>query len=204
VNQYEEYKEILERLHQGQRFLDLGCCFGQEIRQIAADGAPTENIYGCDLEAKFLELGYKLFRDREHLKARFLSADIFDKASPLSELAGTLDMVYAGSFFHLFNYDGQFTAAKIAATLLRPQKGSMLFGRQTASGKANEETHIADPTKTMFQHDVESFKSMWADIGDDLGAGFHVEATLSVPRTAGPQGYSQSDTKWIHFVVRRE
>jgi SAM-dependent methyltransferase len=95
------YNEIVERLRKGQRLLDMACCFGQTIRQLANGGAPTENMYGCDLQPDFINLGYSLFRDREKLKTKFLVADIFDSQSALTEIKGQIDMVYAGSFFHL-------------------------------------------------------------------------------------------------------
>jgi hypothetical protein len=41
---------ILERLVPGdQNFLDLGRCFGQDLRQLAADEAPPKHLYGSDL-----------------------------------------------------------------------------------------------------------------------------------------------------------
>ncbi|KAF9734977.1 methyltransferase domain-containing protein [Paraphaeosphaeria minitans] len=57
----------------------MACCFGQGIRQLVADGAPPENIFGCDLRKEYVELGYQLFRDHGRLHGQLLTADIFEK-----------------------------------------------------------------------------------------------------------------------------
>jgi SAM-dependent methyltransferase len=199
----EEYQQILERLHRGQTFLDMACCFGQEIRQLVADGAPSENIYGCDLRPEYFELGYKLFRDRDHLHAKFLSADVFDANSPLAKLQNHFDMIYAGSFFHLFDYDNQLKASKTVARLLRPESGSSIFGRQVGALKAAEHNHNSNPEQKMFRHSPESLAKMWEEIGEELGARFTV--TAKTRELEGKQIQNlPSDAKWIHFVIRRD
>jgi len=30
------YKQIIDRVKGGEKFLDLGCCFGQEVRQLVS------------------------------------------------------------------------------------------------------------------------------------------------------------------------
>ena len=152
-----EYDEVVERLRTGQKLLDMGCCFGQTVRQLVVDGAPAENTYGCDLQPDFIELGYRLFKDRDKLQTKFLVADIFDSASPLHDLKGHLDVVYAGSFFHLWGLEQQKDVSRAVASLLRPQSGSMIVGRQIGAVEAAEKTSA---TGTMFRHNVDSFKKM--------------------------------------------
>lgn len=77
----------------------MACCFGQTIRQLVAGGAPAENIYGCDFQPEFIDLGYKLFKDQDKLKTKFLIADIFDPNSALGSHKGQFDMIFAGMFF---------------------------------------------------------------------------------------------------------
>jgi 2-polyprenyl-3-methyl-5-hydroxy-6-metoxy-1,4-benzoquinol methylase len=59
------YDDIVQRLKKGDKFLDLGCCFGQEIRQLISDGVPAENCYGSDLRQEFIDLGYDRVQDRD-------------------------------------------------------------------------------------------------------------------------------------------
>ncbi|KAF2264389.1 hypothetical protein CC78DRAFT_616813 [Lojkania enalia] len=203
LNQFAEYKDIVQRLQAGQKLLDMACCFGQEVRQLVADGAPSENIYGCDLRQEYINLGYELFLDSDSLKTKFFTADIFDASSALTELKGQLNMVYAGSFFHLFGYEDQVRVSKIVASLLLPEKGSTIFGRQVGAVNADEQDHTTNLTGRMFRHNVQSIKEMWKDIGNDLGVSFVVDARL-LELQQGHLRFHTSDTKRIWFVIRRE
>ena len=199
-SELEEYDEIVSRLREGQKLLDMACCFGQTIRQLVAGGAPANNIYGCDLEPDFIELGYKLFKDQDTLQTKFLIADILDPTSELTSLKGQLDMVYAGSFFHLWGFEKQVEVSKAVAALLRPERGSMILGRQVGAVDAVEKTSV---TGTMYRHNVESFKAMWKRIGDDLGITFTVKAKLK-ELSGNHSHFHSDDTRRIWFVVRRE
>lgn len=37
------YDEVLFRLKKDEKLLDLGCCFGQDIRKLVQDGVPSQN-----------------------------------------------------------------------------------------------------------------------------------------------------------------
>jgi SAM-dependent methyltransferase len=153
-----QYAEILGRLKGGEeKFLDLGCCFGQEIRRLVYDGAPSENLTGSDLRPEFFELGYELFKDRETLKSSFIAADIFDTKSELKSLYGTIGVLYAGSFLHLFGWEKQVVIAKRMVELLKPVPGSVVLGRQVGDLVPGERPHRTNPEDTMFRHNVESF-----------------------------------------------
>lgn len=196
-----EYPEVLNRLQEGERFLDIGCCFGQAIRQLVSDGAPSENIYGSDLRGEYIELGYDLFKDRDTLKSTFIAADILDATSPLNDLKGQFHMIFAGSFFHLWGYEDQVKVSKLVAALLRPRKGSMIVGRQVGTVNGFQPGHAPNTMGQMFQHNVESFKEMWKDIGEDIGVTFAVDAKLEMPQFTDP---TSSDVRRISFTVRRE
>ncbi|KAF2110467.1 hypothetical protein BDV96DRAFT_584037 [Lophiotrema nucula] len=203
LNQFSEYPEVLRRLQVGEKLLDMACCFGQEIRQLVADGAPAESIYGADLREDFINLGYELFLDRDTLKTKFLTADIFDTSSALTELKGNLDIIYAGSFFHLFGYDEQVKVSKLVASLLRPRKGSTILGRQVGAVSAEEKIHTTNAGNKMYRHNIESLKEQWKQIGNDLGVSFIVEAKLE-PLAMEHFRFHTADTRRIWFVIRRE
>lgn len=198
-----EYPEVLERLQKGQRLLDMACCFGQEIRQLVADGAPSKNIYGCDLREEYISLGYKLFKDKDTLQANFITANIFDATSPLTELKGQFDIIYTGSFFHLWDYENQLTVSKAVAALLRPEKGSMILGRQVGAVDAAEHNHATNPTGKMYRHNPESLMKMWKEVGDSIGAKFVVEANLQL-LSQDHFRFHTEDTRRIWFAIRRE
>lgn len=74
------------------------------IRQLIAEGLPSERLYGTDLQPRFLELGYELFRDRDWMKEGiFVAGDMLqENDANLDVLTGKIDIIYASSFFHLF------------------------------------------------------------------------------------------------------
>ena len=202
LTHFQEYQEILQRLHDGQQLLDMACCFGQEIRQLVANGAPAENIHGCDIREEYITLGYKLFADKDTLQSKFLTADIFDVISPLSKFERLFDIIYTGSFFHLFDYQDQVRVGKAIAALLRPQKGSILLGRQVGSVNAGQEDHSTNPAGKMYRHNEESLKRMWDEIGKEIGVSFTVSARLEKLNQDHLKFHSD-DTRRIWFTVTR-
>jgi hypothetical protein len=115
------------------------------------------------------------------LKSTFIAADIFDTSpsSPLSTLDGKIDIIYTGSFLHLFGYAEQFEICKRIVRLLRDRKGSLLVGRQVGNLDAGEQVHRTNKSQTMFRHNVESFKKLWDEVGESTGTKWRVEAELS-------------------------
>jgi len=202
------YPLILERLKSGnENFLDLGCCFGQELRKLVADGAHSENLYGSDLRPEFFDLGYKLFRDKESLNSTFIAADIFDESSALSSLDGNIDIIYAGSFLHLFGYDDQVKVCKRIVKLLRDKKGSLLLGRQVGDVVASETVHNTNKNLNMFRHNSESFKKMWEEVGEATGTKWRVESEMMVPEGSYIKERGEAhgpSVRRIRFSVFRE
>ncbi|MCJ1298531.1 hypothetical protein MMC08_001321 [Hypocenomyce scalaris] len=207
ISQSTLYPHILRRVKDGQTLLDLGCCFGQDIRKLVSDGAPAENLWGADLRAEFINLGYDLFLDKETLKTTFLTADIFDPESALKQLDGQIDIVYTGSFFHLFVWDDQVKVAKRVARLLKPRKGSLVLGRQVGTVKPGEYPHRTNPTGVMWRHDGASFASMWKEVGEATGTKWDVNATLDersgfAGKTQGSE-WSNPNMRRLRFEVQR-
>jgi SAM-dependent methyltransferase len=125
------YPEVLSRVRAGETFLDLGCCFGQDIRKLVHDGASSENIVGVDTESRFIDLGYELFRDSGKLKAQFRVGDVF-APDFLKEFWGKIDIIFIGSFLHLFSFEQQTVIVSQLVKLLRNRKNSLVFGRHMA------------------------------------------------------------------------
>jgi hypothetical protein len=154
------------------------------------DGAPSAKLYGSDMRPEYFELGYELFQDKDTFKATFISADVFDELSALTGLAGQIDMIYTGSFFHLFDYERQVQVAKRAVQLLKPQAGSLIIGRHIGSESSGEvisqrpnsgEVTSKHPRGKFkrFNHNEESWAALWKKVGEETGTRWKVEATLS-------------------------
>ncbi|KAF8736768.1 hypothetical protein AX14_014002 [Amanita brunnescens Koide BX004] len=61
--------------------LDVGCCFGCDLRKAVADGWPVENVVGFDVLKAFWDYGHELFLStHESFPAAFVAGDIFDSA----------------------------------------------------------------------------------------------------------------------------
>ena len=172
-----------------QKLLDLGCCFAQDLRRLAYDGAPTECLYGTDLRLDFMELGYKLFLDREKFHAKLVAGDVFKPNAELDQLNGQIDIIQASSFFHLFDYDEQKTVAKRCIVLLKPQKDSLICGRQVGNVNAGDFQHRTRPHGKMFRHNPESWKSLWKEVGEETGTQWDVQVSQQ-PWTNTDEKYS--------------
>ena len=66
------YSQFVARTKAGATVLDLGCCFGQDLRRLVADGGSMDNMYASDLNRELWDIGFDLFRDRDRMKARFI------------------------------------------------------------------------------------------------------------------------------------
>ncbi|KAK4215044.1 hypothetical protein QBC37DRAFT_439718 [Rhypophila decipiens] len=183
------YPDILDRVKRGDKFLDLGCCLGQEIRQLVLDGAPSANTYGSDLYGGFFDVGYRLFNDsKDSLDTTFIAADIFDDKSRLEKVA--LQVV----------------------RLLTPKPGSLIVGRQSGGEEAGENARKGAPGSAgPFTHNVRSWTELWEHIGKATGTRWSVEADLSLPEYTlcgvaegkSKEMQSKISGKGLRYVIHR-
>jgi len=197
------YQEALNRVKEGQILLDLGCCFGQELRKLVFDGAPSENLYGSDLRMDFINLGYDLFLDKDKFHAHFIAADILDPESDLiKRLTGKVDMVYTGSFLHLFDWEEQVEVAKQIAKLLRPKPGSLIMGRQIGNKKPG-----SYPRRSgggfRFRHDESTLVKMWEEVTQTTNVKFKVESSM-LPLPSVNRLWQEEGVTSLLFSARRE
>lgn len=182
------------RVKSGEKFLDVGTCVGQELRALANDGAPTENLYGtgelifssllrhgllnltpwifiADITDAYWPLSFELFNDRATFKATFIQSDIFDHSSELAtKLAGSCDIIYLGLLLHLFSYDLQ-VEASCRIVELSKGSGSIIVGKSGGWDKAGVQKRaltIQNEGKNnqpeRFRHDKDSFTKMWEEV----------------------------------------
>jgi hypothetical protein len=198
------YKEVVERIAQGEQYLDIGCCMGQDIRILAYDGAMPENMYASDLKKEFWDIGYDLFLDRARLKSKFIEADIFDDDSALKELDGKLNIVHAASFFHLWDWDEQVKAAKRVVGLLKAEPGAMVFGRQGGMPEAGK---ISQAKKELnsYWHNPESWARLWKQVGDETGSEWEVTSSLGEEDLTKRMNAKivPAGTRFLTFTIRR-
>ena len=199
------YPEVLQRLKNGETIADVGCCFGQDLRELVFDGVPAKNTYGLDLNKEFIDLGYALFKDQDKLATKFLSADVFDEDDvEFNALDGKINIIYAGSFYHLWSWKDQVTAACRLVDLMVDEKGSMVVGRQAGNLHAGEVRHRIDSQGMMYQHNPASWEQLWVEIGKLTGTSWRVEASFSDADAGGQaRGFDDPDTRILEFAVYR-
>ena len=173
---------------------------------------PATQLYGFDLEPAFIDMGYKLFQDRDKLHANMLSGDVLaDPNSPKSEdltaLEGSMDIVHAASLLHCWGWDDMITATKRLITLTRKQPGSMVIGNQMGSLDAGQ---YAMPTGKGFsyRHNVNSMEHFWSQVGEETGSSWKVESDMFLPPVVKEnleQSWAKSDPnlRMIWFCARR-
>jgi hypothetical protein len=196
-----QYEKVLYKMktYPNAKLLDLGCCFGQDLRQLRFEGVAPERLMGSELMSEFVEFGYELFRDKETLGAEFRCGDFFDDSwAGLKDARGAFQFIYAASFFHLFPWDQQVEAMSRTVQLLQPVKGSAIFGRQLYVEQAGEvKTSLMGGT--MFRHNEDSFKKLVAVVAEKTGMELKCETKREQDQT------SEEDWKtrlqfWVELV----
>lgn len=140
------------------------------------------------------------------MKAHLFAANALGEDVALDKLEGKMDMVYAGAFFHLFGWDDQLEICKRIIKMLKPQKGSLVFGRQTGNvkGQATPATPIVGKDPPMiYRHSVDSFAELWDLAGRATGTRWRTSGTLQQPRGASAADWSEPGLRALTFEVER-
>lgn len=170
------YPELLRRTKDGEKLLDLGCAFGQELRRLIYDGAPCSSLYGSDIRPEFLELGCDLFLDHDKMSDQLIGADITDDNSELVvRLKGELDMVYISLFLHVFDWDKQVEVAKQVLDLMTAKPGSLIVCRIMA---CRDQSAINATLGRMpyYYHDLSSWNRLWEKVQHDTSLQLDVQS----------------------------
>ncbi|PCH40468.1 hypothetical protein WOLCODRAFT_136894 [Wolfiporia cocos MD-104 SS10] len=196
ISRLPAYRQMMKlaKERQGAVFLDIGCCFGNDVRKAVADGFPAQNAIGSDLHPEFWQLGQRLFGILpEQDPVKFLPGDALNTAfleavapfsspptSPrpeisslttLNPLRGHVSAIHASAFFHLFDEVGQLELARSLAGLLSPEPGSIIFGAHNGQAEKGvlkgPSLHIT--TKNMFCHSPGSWVAMWDGVVFEKG-----------------------------------
>jgi SAM-dependent methyltransferase len=207
------YQEVLQagKADSSAIFLDIGCCMGTDLRKIASDGYPANQLIGTDIRGKFWTLGQKLFQDASTSQISFVEADIFKlpsdaKASSetplkdvtnLEDLGGRVTHIYTAMVFHLFDKEAQEALALRVATLLKRASGSVIFGaHQGLSAEGIIEDRLGRPR---YGHSPASWETLWLSIFTKLESEAFtkekVKITAALVDRPGPGG-----KEW-HFLV---
>jgi len=201
------YKSIVQKLKDGTGetiYLDIGCCFGQDLRQLAQDGVPSERLIGVDIEGPLMELGYELFLDRQTLRSRFVVIDIFKGAAQGPawtdlEQQGT-DIIHCSAFFHLFTLEDQIAAAKQVAKLVK--KGGFIVGRQMGSVKPGDVPAVSEGSMS-YRHNPQTLQSMWDTVGSSTGTQWKVDGSMDLVGINPNSPVEDDNSRRLLFTITR-
>ncbi|KAF3057258.1 hypothetical protein GL218_06082 [Daldinia childiae] len=199
---YEKIVGLLKSESTETAYLDIGCCFGQDLRRLVFDGVPSKRLVGLDIERSLLELGYDLFLDRETLKSQFVIANILEAQGKTWESLEErgFDVIHCSAVFHLFTLDKQIIAAKHIARLVK--KGGIIIGRQMGSVKPGDFPALTKGT-FCYRHDVSTFDAMWKKVGEATQTRWNVEGIVDMVNIS-PNNYLEGeDSRRLLFTVTR-
>ena len=186
-----QYETVLERIKAGDVFLDAGCAFGVELRQLAADGAPGSNLIGTDIEQDFLDLGYKLFKDRDTFAARFIAGDLLNAEShSIDAINGQVDIIHASRLFHLFGWDDQVKLGVRLVAFFNPEADALIVGTQVGNMEPLDRAAHAEQGLGWYRHNAETWQQLWDEIGDKTGTKWKAAAVMQeiATSTMGERG----------------
>ncbi|KAH8658017.1 hypothetical protein BX600DRAFT_514542 [Xylariales sp. PMI_506] len=206
------YPRLLETLKSGGKLLDIGCCMAQDLRQLAFDGVPSENLYGAEIEAPFMDLGYDLFKDKDTFRAHFTQANILDTVRPptnpestLHSLLGAMDFVHLGMVLHVFSLEEQQLALERCIELLKPEKGVMIVGQAVGHVSGTSHASRTHHDSHSFKHSDETFRQLWKAIEEKKGIKFDCRASLDTGLGVadGKRGWDDPGARRLIFEVER-
>jgi hypothetical protein len=124
---------------------------------------PVKFLPGDIFEPSFLE-------PREILDTKPSSAvpDLSSLTS-LTPLLGHVSAIHASAFFHLFSEERQLQLAKLFASLLSPEPGSIAFGSHVGLPQKGPRMGVRQPGQKeaatrMFCHSPQSWTEMWENV----------------------------------------
>ena len=99
------------------------------------------------------------------------------EAASLAAWKGKVDILFASSFLHVFDWDQMMLAVKTLVSLSRPQAGSMITGKQMGSLLAGQ---YKMPTAHGFnyRHNEEIMKRFWEQVGTETNTAWQVDTEL--------------------------
>ncbi|EPE03076.1 methyltransferase domain-containing protein [Ophiostoma piceae UAMH 11346] len=199
------YKNLLASLKEEgstkSKFLDIGCCLGQDVRKLIHDGAPSSTVVGAELNPAFLEIGYDLFKDQDCVT--MLALNILD--DPPLALKGTFTSVQLGMILHLFTWDEQVAAFRNTIQLLQAHTGVRIFGQATGNldGTPTASVH---GTRATFKHNGESFRRLVEQVSATTGTNWRVvtaELDNGLSIFDGKRTWDDPKTRRLVFDVER-
>ena len=214
LSQHPQYAAVLTRLRNQTpptKFLDLGCCLGQDIRKLVHDGAPLQALWGSDHFEQYEVAGQEFFHDKDRFQNRFIAADLLDESpdSGLVQTEGTWDIINIVMLLHMYDWNKQVQCCRQILKLLSKNKGSMVIGVQTGATDAGEVVlkppFVAEGEEgAVFRQNIDTFTRMWEEVGKEEGIQFDTQVVYDDPADRERRAKEQAGAKEKFFTGATE
>lgn len=141
---------------------------------------PSKNLRGADLRQEFVDLGYDLFQDRGKFQGQFFTGNMLDTSdTSLDVLNGTVDIIHAASFFHLFGWDDQAKLGERIVKFFKPHAHkAVLVGRQVGNPQPKDHAEHTELGLGRYHHNPETLQKLWDAIGEKTSTRWKVDAEI--------------------------
>jgi len=159
------YNQVFENRNISElQILEIGCCFGVDIRRLIADGANRRRVFGVDLSGLLIRLGFELFGDE--LKDIFFTADATSEGfvDVVSEKTGGMhDVIILQLVLHTVAEREIFLIRNIHK-LLKP--GGILIGSTLATEEdLDQPMYVGAASQRRVIHSERSLRRLFASYG---------------------------------------
>ncbi|KAF4628591.1 hypothetical protein G7Y89_g9556 [Cudoniella acicularis] len=193
------YSQLLRRATEGARVLDMGCGLGQDLRQLAFDGAPSHSLYGADIEPSFWELGNDLFRDRDRFHGQFIEIDLLAPAAEiLARVQVSLDIIHVSGVLHLWDQYSQTKAIRTLVTLSKT--GTEICGSQMGRATGSAAPPWIQGSQVPFLHDRNTFRALWDEAARQSKTRWDIEVNITELKYILS---GKTDKDWINENTRQ-
>ncbi|BDA47220.1 probableBRG0 Methyltransferase adrK [Coccomyxa sp. Obi] len=149
-------------------FLDIGCCFGQDTRQLILDGVPAQSVTATDITPDYWEFGKYLFMDRDTLAVQsafgsFTDPEFTAATGPLGHLSGRVAFAWAGAVLHVLSAEDVRAFATHVHAVLAP--GGVWFGTCVGSEPPGDWAPTPNGKGRRYLHSPSSLQSLLEHIG---------------------------------------
>lgn len=115
-----------------------------------------------------------------------------------------MNVIYAASFLHLFDWDDQVAVSTKLVGLLSTEPGSIIFGHQMGYIRGQRTDTILAIKGVCFLHDVESFKKLWEVAGQETTTKRQVNSGLEKDGpVAEAMRRGDTDRRLLRFRIER-
>ena len=164
-----EIKPVLSSSDAGVNILDIGCCFGTDVRYCINLGCDPRQVLGVDISNDFIELGFDYFGDRKTLENRFIVMNVLendgkkfiDAALKMNDNK-LFDIIQIAAVYHLLTEREGEVMMKLAVSLVNKSNG-IIFG--TALGCKTEGPSYRKE-KLRYLHSEQSFEKLMGKFGN--------------------------------------